>query len=309
MSIALRSNYSDLILEDALPALEFIAEDEFESFKPRYEMIYNVKEMRTSIAQSTQISSLQPAGVVGEGESVPLQRTYQGFDKTYLAVKYGIMMASSQELIDDLEFDVMAANPRRLTKAFMSSVEIAAADIFNSGFATTGPDGKVLFALDHPSLAPGSSSASNLLATAADLSTTSLKAMITLLRSTPDTAGNKVMITPKTLLVAPGNEFTSYEILKSVMLPDSSNASVNAVNSVNAQYQIQPLVWDYLTDDDAWFLGSDKMDHMLCFYWRKHPELSTDYDFKTEVALTKMTARFVCGYSDWRGWVGTPGAD
>jgi len=306
--IQLRSNYSDLVLEDALPALEFIAEDEFQSFQPRYEMIFNVKEMRTAIAQSTQVSSLQPAAVVGEAESVPLQKIYQGYDKTYTAVKYGIMMASSQELIDDLEYDVLSSNPRKLTKAFMSTVEITAADIFNNGFATTGPDGKVLFATDHPLLAPGAGTASNKLATAADLSMTSLKNMVTLLRSQVDTAGNKIMINPSKLIVAPDNEFLAYELLKSVMLPDSSNASVNSVNSVGAQYKIEPIVWDYLTDADAFFLSSDKMDHMLCFYWRKRPELATDYDFKTEVALTKLVGRFTVGYSDWRGIVGTEGA-
>lgn len=307
MSIALRSNYSDLVLEDALPALEFIAEDEFQSFEPRYEKIFNVKDMRTAIAQSTQVSSLQPAGVVGEAEQIPLQRLHQGYDKTYTAVKYGIMMASSQELIDDLEYDVMASNPRKLTRAFMSTVEITSANMFNTGFSTLGPDGKALFATDHPLLAPGAGTASNTLATPADLASTSVKNMITLLRSQVDTAGNKIMINPRQLLVAPANEFLAYEILKSVMLPDSANASVNSINSIGSQYKIDPIVWDYLTDEDAFFLLGDKMDHMACFYWRKRPELSTDMDFKTEVALTKLVGRFAVGYSDWRGIVGTEG--
>jgi prolyl oligopeptidase PreP (S9A serine peptidase family) len=308
MSIQLRNNFPDLILEDALPALEFLAEDEFQSFQPRHEMIFNVKEMRSAIAQSSQVSSLQPAGTVGEAETIPLQRVYQGYDKTYTALKYGIMMANSQELIDDMEFDVMSSNPRKLTRAFMSTAEITAADIFNNGFSSTGPDGKVLFATDHPLLAPGAGTASNKLAADADLSMTSLKAMVTLLRQTVDTAGNKVMIQPKSLIVHPDNEFLAVELLKSVQLPDSANAYVNSINSVGSQYKIDPIVWDYLTDSDAFFLSADKMDHMLCFYWRKRPELSTDYDFKTEVSLTKLVGRFAVGYSDWRGIVGTPGA-
>lgn len=307
-SIQLRSNYSDLVLENALPALEFIAEDEFQSFAPRYEMIFNVKEMRTAIAQSTQVSSLQPAGIVGEAETVPLQKIYQGYHKTYSAVKYGIMMASSQELIDDLEYDVMSSNPRKLTRAFMSTVEISAADVLNSGFSSAGPDGLSLFSTSHPLLAPGAGTSSNRLAVDSDLSMTSLKNMVTLMRAQVDTAGNKIMLNPKSLIVGPSNEFTAVELIKSVMLPDSSNASVNSLNSVSAQYKIDPIIWDYLTDDDAWFLAADKIDHLLCFYWRKRPELATDFDFKTEVALTKLVGRFAVGYSDWRGIVGTPGA-
>jgi hypothetical protein len=305
--IQLRNQYSDLVLEAALPALEFIVAEEYEQFQPRYEQLFNVKDMRTAIAQSTQISSLQAAGAVGEAEQIPLQQVYQGFDKTYTAIKYGIMLATSQELIDDLEFDVMAQNPRRLTRAFMSAVEISAASILNTAFSATGPDGKVLCADDHPLLAPGAGTGDNLI-TAADLSMTSLKAGSTLLRGTVDTAGNKVMVMPKKLVVHPNDEFTARELLRSVMLVDSANASVNAINSVTSEYQIDLVVWDYLTDSDAWFLAGDKMDHNLCFYWRKKPVIDTDFDFKTEVALQKMVARWVAGYSDWRGIVGSAGA-
>jgi prolyl oligopeptidase PreP (S9A serine peptidase family) len=304
----LRSNYSDLVLADALPALEFIVQDEFQSDKPKYEQIFNIKQMKTGIAQSTQVSSLQPAGAVGEAEQVPLQKVYQGYAKTYTAVKYGIMLASSQELLDDLEYDVMGQNARKLSKAFMSTVEITAASIFNDGFGDTGPDGQALFSASHPLLAPGAGTASNLLGTPADLSSTTLKQLMTLLRSTVDSAGNKVMIAPKYLLVHPDNEFLAKELCASVFLPNSDNAYVNSENIAKSEYGMKPIVWDYLTDADAVFVCGDKGDHMLNFWWRKQPAISTEYDFKTEVALTKLVGRFTAGYSDWRGVVGTSGA-
>jgi len=288
--------------------LEFIVQEEWESFKPRYEQIFNVKDMRTAIAQSSQVSSLQPAGAVGEAEQVPVQRVYNGYSKTYTAVKYGIMMGSSQELIDDLQYDIMGENSRRLMRAFGSTVEITAADILNNGFSAAGPDGKALFATDHPLLAPGAGTGSNKLSTGADLSTTSMKAMITLLRQTVDTAGNKVMIRPAQLIVHPDDEFEARQIIKSVMLTDSANANVNAINSISSEYNIDVVVWDYLTASDAFFVAGEKMDHNLCFYWRKRPAIGTEYDFKTEVALTKLTGRFAAGYSDWRGIVGSDGS-
>lgn len=300
MSIMLRNQFSDLVLDDALPALEFLVQEQYEMFPTKYDVLFNIKDMITSIAQSSQVSSLQPAGVVGEAEQVPLQQVYQGYDKTYTALKYGIMMATSQELIDDLKFDVMKDNPKRLNKAFMHSVEILAAAVFNNAFATTGPDGVVLGSASHPILAPGVGVSSNL-TTAADLSMTALKAMVTGMRQQLDSGGNRIQIQPRYLVVSPGDEFTSYELLKSQFLPDSANANVNAVNSVGASYRIDPVVWDYLTDTDATFLVADKMDHNLCFWWRQRPEISTSGDFKTGVLLTKMLARFVCGFSDWRG--------
>jgi hypothetical protein len=306
MSINIRSQMPDYVLADALPALEFIVQEEHQAFKTIYDKVMNVKQMRTSIAQSSQVSSLQPAGAVGEAEQIPLQRIYNGYSKTYTAIKYGVMLATSQELIDDMEYDVMSKNPARLTRAMMSTVESLAADIFNNGFSAAGPDGLPLFSASHPLLAPGAGLSSNLVA-AADLSSTSFKTMLTTLRNTKDSGGNRVMIDPQWLLVAPDNQFTAVEILQSVLNVDAANASVNALNSIQDQYGVKPIVWDYLTDADAYFCCAKPMDNQLCFYWRKRPELSSDFDYKTEVALMKLVARFTAGFSDWRGVVGNAG--
>lgn len=310
MGINLRNNFSDLVLEDALPALEFIVQDQFERFDPFYEKIFNVRDMRTSIAQSTQVSGYRPASLVGESEEFPMQKRYQGFDKTYLAVKLGILCGQSQELIDDLEFDVMADNARQLTDAVMESIHIAVADVLNSGLpgGVAGPDGQTLFSTAHPLVAPGAGTDSNLLGTPADLSSTSLKAMISLLRSQKDMAGKKIHLKPRSLIVPKGEEFNAVEILQSEMIVNTGNESVNAVNSIKSLYGIEPVVNDYLVDEDAFFVAADKANHKLMFYWRKRPELSTDYDFRSETALQKISCRYAVGYSDWRGIVGTQGA-
>ena len=307
MSILLRNNLTDLVLEDALPALEMIVKDEFDRFDPFYEKCFNVKEMMTSIAQSTQVSGYKVASTVGEGEEIPSQRRFQGFDKTYLAIKLGIMAAQSQELIDDLKFDVMSDNARQLALSIQEAIEIATADIFNSGFSTAGPDGVSLFNASHPLVAAGAGTDSNTLGTPADLTSTSLKAMITLMRDQKDMAGKKIHVKPSQLVVPPEEHFNAIEILESEMLVRSDNASVNAVNSIKSKYGIDVVVNDYLTDEDATFLLADKRNHKLCFYWRKRPEIDTDYDFRSEVALQKATCRYAVGYSDWRGTVGNSG--
>lgn len=310
MAIQLRSQLSDLFLSTALPWIDYVIQEEYKNFDPASQKIFNVKEMKNGIAQTTQVGSLEPAGAVGEGEEIQSQRLYQGFDKTYTALKYGVLMSISQESIDDQKFDVFSQNPRRFIRSMMSTQEIVAANIFNNGFSggDTGPDGVVLFSASHPLLAPGAGTASNTLGTAADLASSSLKALVTLMRGTVDSAGNKVMIQPRTLMVPKDNEFLAHELLKSQLLVNSDNSYVNAVNSVTGRYTIEPLVNDYLTDTDASFLLADPVDHNLNFYWAKRPEISDDSEFKTEVMLTKGIMRFAVGYSDWRGVVGTEGA-
>lgn len=308
MSIQLRSQYSDLVLGDALPALDFIVEQAWESFAAKHEQVFNVKDMATAIAQSTQVSALQAAGSVGEAEEIPMQRKYQGYSKTYQAVKYGILLATSQELLDDMQYDVMGQDARRLAQAVMETVETVSADVLNDGFSTNGLDGVPLFSASHPLLAPGAGLGTNLLGTPSDLSMTSLKAMSTLLRKTVDTAGNKINLRGKQLIVSPDDEFTARELLKSTYLVDAGNANVNAINSVQSEYNLNLVVWDYLTDADAFFLQADGSDHFMTFYWRQRPETATEKEFKSDVALTRILTRFAVGYSDWRGIVGTAGA-
>lgn len=308
MATLLRSNLSDLYLEDALPALYSIVDDEWSQFSPEWEKLFNIHDSSRSIEQTTQLSALEAAGEVGEGEQVPSQRIYQGYDKTYRHLKYGIITPMSQESIDDGNFDLMAKNSRKLARAYNETVMIKAAEIFNDGFSTNGPDGVPLFSTSHPLLAPGVGTTSNRLAVDADLSTTSLKALLTVMRKVKDSAGNKLNIKSSILLVPSDLEFTATELLDSEMLVDSANASVNAVNSVKSRYGILPVIMDHLTDDDAWFLASQKDDHELHFFWRKRPQVSSESEFRSEVELMKISGRFSVGYSDFRGVAGTTGA-
>lgn len=307
MSILKRSNLPDMYLATALPFLEAVIEEEYMNYPYISEMLFNVRDMKYGISQHAQISSLSPAGQVGEGEEIPQDKVYQGYSTTYTAQKYGILLGTTQESIDDERFDSISKNPAKLGRAIASAREIAASAVFNTGYSTTGSDGKVLFATDHPLLAPGAGTSSNTLATPADLSITSLKDLVTVMKKEKDTAGNKIMIKPKTLLVPSELEYLAYELLHSTYLPGDS---VNNVNSMGPQgiYNIAPQCWEYLTDADAFFLIADKPDHDLYWFWSKQPEIRSEIDFKTDVALTRVLARWAVGYSDWRGVAGSPGA-
>lgn len=303
----LRSQFSDFVLEDALPQLEMIIQEQYSEFPKKYIDLFNVRDMKTSIVQSGQVSSLKPPVEVAEGATIPLQNMVQGYSKTFKALKYAGMLAVSQEALDDESSEIFTKAPRAFARAFNETEETLAAVVLNGGFADTGPDGQSLFSASHPALVSGVADQSNLLGTAADLSSTSLKAIYSLLRATRDTAGNRIQIKPKKLIVSAADEFLAYELLNSTLLPNSGNEAVNAVNSTRELYNVMPIVWDYLTSDDAFFVAGDKMDHSLCFYWRKRPVMGSETEFKTETALTKMSMRLVAGYSDWRGIVASAG--
>ena len=303
-----RSNLSDLHLSDALPALEEIVGESYMSYPSVVEQIFNVKSSGRSIEQTTQLSDLAAAGQVEEGQQIPLRDIQQGYDKTFTHLKYGLMVSMSQETIDDGNYDMLARHSRKLGRAMAETQEITGAAVLNNGFSDTGPDGQSLFSTAHPLLAPGAGTSSNTLAVAADLSSTSLKNLLTVARQIKDSAGNRMFIKMKKLIVPSDLEFTAHELVESINIVESANTSVNATNSIKDLYGLRPTCWEYLTDSDAFFLCGEKDDHELRWYWRKQPVVDSDMDFKTDVALMRILARFSVGYSDWRGIVGTEGA-
>lgn len=310
-----RAAFSDLTLEDALPVLEEIITDSMEEFPMEHEKIFNVRTMDRGIVQHTQITGIPAIGQVAEGAEYPVDSMVQGYDKTYRAYKYGVILPITEELLDDNQHDEVFERAEHLGRAMREAERISAAGIFNNGFTAStyaGPDGVALFSTAHPLPYPGAGTNSNRLATDADLSLASLEDMITLMRKTKDGSGKKVLVRPKTLIVPPELEFLAHELLESESKPQASTASslteVNAVNSTRARYGLEPVVMDYLTDEDAWFLAAGKGAHKLYWFWRKQPVTSSDMEFKSDVALMKIKARWALGFSDYRGLCGTTGA-
>lgn len=303
----MQQNLQDLYLDTALPWIEHIIEEEYMQYPKISQEIFNIRDMKYGIAQHTQVSSLSAAGEVGEGEEIPQDRVYQGYSTTFKSKKYGILLSTSQEVIDHEKYDSLSKNPKKMGRAVASTCEITAAAIFNTAFSTNGSDGVPLFSVSHPLLSPGAGLGSNRLAVDSDLSASSLKDMLTLLRKTVDTSGNLIYIEPKRLLVPPELEFVAYEILHSAYLPDTPNNNVSGVGP-ESNYKLSGVVWNYLTDSDGWFVMGDNVEHDLYFFWDKQPEVKSQMEFKTDVALSRILTRFTVGYSDWRGVVGTPGA-
>ena len=312
MAIMRREQFTDLVLEQQLPVLEEVITDTMEEFPAEQEVLYNIRTMDRGIIQTTQTSGIKTLGVVEEGEEYPMDAPVQGFDKTYRASKYGVLLPITQELLDDNKMDEALDRAQAAGRSMREAQKIDGATLWNEAFSAAGPDGQPLCATAHPLPYPGSGTSSNRLAVDADLSLSSLEDMITLMRKTLDQSGKKVVVRPEWLVVPPELEFLAHELLESTSKPQAANngtiTEVNAVNSVRSRYGLKTIVIDYLTDDDAYFLMSGKQGHKCYWFWRKQPETSSSMDFKSDTAIFKITARWANGFSDWRGVAGTPGA-
>jgi len=305
-----RTQFPDLFLTDALPALDEIIFQEFDPFPPQFSRIFRVLNSKRSIEQTTQLSGIGLFGQIPEGGDVIYDQPVQGFDKTYVHQQFGLGFKISRVMADDDRWGIIKKMASELGRSARETIEIAVAAHFNNGFDAgyPGPDGKALFATDHPLVKSGGTQ-KNRPTVAADLDIASLQIALTDFRQMKDSSGKKIRVPAKTLVVPPDLEFTAAEILEGKMRADTANNTVNAFRHRDTFGSFTDwMVWDYLTDPDAWFITAPRERTELRFYWRERPATMHDVDFDSRTIKTAMWMRYSHGWSDFNGVYGSPGA-
>ena len=296
-----RDNQPDLIAD----GFRTILFDKYNSYPWEYDRIFNIETSKKNQEKDSGLSGLGAMPSKAEGESIQYDDPIQGYDVTYTHVTYGMGFRVSEEMWEDDQYGKIKKMPNALAKSARITIEQTCANIFNNGFVTTynsGGDGKALFDTDHP--LSGGGTYANEPAVAADLTVSSLQAMVQAMEETQGDRGEILAIKPKLLVVPIDLKYTARELLKSSLKPYTADNEINALEDDDLKY----FVWHYLTDPDAWFLLADKEDHELNFFWRRKLDTDHDADFDTGDLKFKATMRFSTKWSDWRGAHGSPGA-
>jgi hypothetical protein len=246
------------------------------------------------------------APIKSEGDGISYDTDAQGYISRLTNTTYGLGAKITQEAIEDNKYESVAmSKSEKLARSMRQTKENVFANILNRGFNSsyTGGDGKELLATDHPTL---SGDQSNELAVAADLSEAALEDLLTLIRGFKDSRGLRIQAKGMMLVVPPELEFEATRIVS------STNQSGTANNDINAMKELGMLpkgvvVWDYLTDADAFFVKTDVPEGLIR-QQRRALSLDQDNDFDTSNACMKATERYAGGWADWRGIAGSPGA-
>lgn len=305
-----RTQYPDLFLASMLPALDELILNRYDRFSPQYTRIFRVMDSSKSIEQTSEVAGLGTFTSVPEGGNVRYDESVPGFSKTYTHMQYGLGFKMSRIMIDDDKWNLINKLSSELGRSAKETVELAAAATFNNGFSTSylGPDGKPFFAVDHPLVKSGGTQ-TNRLAVDADLDIPSLELALTDFRRMKDASGKKIRVKPELLVVAPESQFIPAEILTATKRSDTANNTPNAFKVDSGMGIFDDfMVWDYLTDPDAWFVRCAKEDTELRFYWREKPTTTHDVDFDSRSVKTAMWYRMSLGWSSFYGWYGCPGA-
>ena len=177
--------------------------------------------------------------------------------------------------------------------------------MLNNGFSSsfTGGDGVALFSTAHPTRAGNQS---NTLATAADLSETSLESILINIADMKDDRGLRIAAQGVKLVIPTAYSFVAERLLESQLRTATADNDLNAIKS--GGYLPQGYhVMRRLTDSDAWFVQTDVPDG-LKYFQRTALKKGMEGDFSTGDYRYKVRERYSFGFTDWRGAFGSEGA-
>jgi hypothetical protein len=207
-------------------------------------------------------------------DTLPVDAPIQGFDNTHTPVDYRGSIRITKRLRETDQYAVIAKMQGALLQSAKDTTEYIAADAFNTGFGSNASwlcaDGMYLFdggrKFEDPSLGEWSN-----LETPSALTQASLASMRLNFRKTLNERGLIRPITMKTLVIPAALEDKAYELIKSDLRAEDD---MNAKNVYQNRFEIK--VWDYLTDENAFFgLGPKDESFELYYIWRVKPQTDT----------------------------------
>lgn len=232
--------------------------------------------------------------------------------------KFSLGREIDRDLVDDMKLTAIRDRIRSLADAVYKTQQIQGAEWFNNGNKTTAavdfrgrtynaalPDGKALFAVDHPYSPTNSVDVQSNYGTD-ELTIDTFDAAFVKMQQWKDDRGNLMAAMGDTLFVAPALRRIALQIAglpgsEAKYEPGSSDFNAN----VYADGSIKVVVNPFFTNSKAWVLAdSTRMKNAMKWYNRRLPENGSITDFDTEVAKYKVVKRCSKGCVDWSWGIG-----
>jgi hypothetical protein len=294
------------LLKELLPGLNALFGLEYKKYEQEHKMIFENDSSDRSFEEETKLSGFGAAPVKDEGSAIAYDNAQEAWTARYAHETIAMGFSLTEEAVEDNLYGSLSSRyTKALARAMAYTKQVKAAAILNGGFSgTTYGDGQVLFSASHPLVSGGVNS--NLLATPADLSETSLEAAVIQIGAWTDERGLLIASRPKKLVIPSALQFVATRILETELRVSTADNDINAIRTNGAipeGYGIN----HYLTDNAAWFLTTD-VPNSLKHFTRTAMSTSMDGDFDTGNARYKARERYSFGVSDPLGIVGSAGA-
>lgn len=291
-------NFAELLW----PGIASIWGRDYNDYGPLYTQFFSVKNSEKAFEKEQGVTGLPLAGVKDQGSPIPFLDPFQGFQKEYINLTYGLGSSVTREMYEDDQYNYINQIPSMLARSMRQTEEVIATNILNNSFTSTAQsaDGASIVNSSHSLI--GGGTMSNTPTVAADLTMASLEQACVDIMNFVDDQGLTIMVRPTKLIVPTASWAIAEKILGTDRAVGSNDNDVNVVRN-----KVSLIVSPYITDSDSWFIVTD-VPNGLTFYNRRAAEINRDNDFETQNLKFSTTRRFSVGCTDYRGVYGTAGA-
>jgi hypothetical protein len=278
---------------------------EYAEHDAEYPELFDVVTSDKAYEEEVEISGFSVLREKDQGQAVTYDTEVQGSITRYTHIAYGGgYIVTFEELRDNLYEVVSKRRAAMLAFAGRQTEEIIGANVWNQAFNSSYPigDGQAFISSTHPTMAGNQS---NLLANSADLSELAIEDLGVQIMQAIDYRGNKIPLTPQSLVIAPAVWYDANRIIHSVLQNDTNNNAINVIKATG-MFRKGIVTNHYFLSGTAWFIRTNAPAGTQ-FMWRDRPMFDTDNEFDTKNAKASLYMRFSAGVTDWRTAYGTPG--
>ena len=294
------------LVKELEPGLNALFGLEYKNYENQHTQIYTIESSDRAFEEEVMESGFGEAPVKTEGAGVAYDQAQEVYTARYTHETIALAFSLTEEAVEDNLYDRLSARyTKALARSMAQTKQIKAAAVLDGAFTTSlGGDNVVLCSTSHPTLS--GPNLSNTLATAADLSETSLEQALIDIQAFTDERGLKIAVQGLKLIIPKELQFTADRILKSTLRPGTADNDINSIRNMGMVSQGY-TVNNFLTDPDAFFIKTDAPNGMKMF---ERVSLKTGFegDFDTGNVRYKARERYSFGFSDPRGIFGSPGA-
>jgi len=314
----LRSDFAESMKKDMYKS--FLEGVQYDDYKPKYQEIFKVENSTAAYEKSTSIIGQGELTETIEGQDAPVREAKEGWTTLGKNRSFKEAYVITRENQDDLQ--KVRGILKKLAYGWGSNWETTkdtlAAKFFNFGAIAAGNavfnnaipnviadatgnliyDSIALFNLTANSRTTKAGNTYYNHVGALGLTTANIITAYNLMAVTNayNEDGNKITLTPDTLLIPPGLAFTADVIINSTLLPGGANNDINTLKG-----KLNVIEWPALTDTDGWFLGKAKKG--LVFQNRMGLEIDFFEDKKSKNWEATCMARAGVRADNWRFWI------
>ena len=289
------------------PGLNALFGLEYKNYENQHAEIFDTENSDRAFEEEVMLSGFDKANVKAEGSAVAYDNAQETFTARYQHETIALAFSITEEAIEDNLYDKISTRyTKALARSMAQTKQVKAVNILDNAFTAgsfAGGDGVALCANNHPTIA---GTFSNVLATASDLSETSLEQAVIDIAKFTDERGLKIAARGQKLIIHPAQQFIAERIMKSANRVGTADNDINALSSMGMIPQGY-VVNNFLADGESFFIKTDVpngLKHMV----RAPIKTAMEGDFETGNVRYKARERYSFGFSDPRGIFGSPGA-